>query len=151
MNILDPNIIKSKPKKGYSSKFKGSDDMEGQESYICKRAVEAFGKDTQILMYFEEAGELAQAISKDKRGFKDKANIAEEIADVEIMLEQLKYIYKCHHAAEQFKAKKLIRLSARGRELLAPTLSRCTFSLKHLKINPFKCKSRSKVKIKPPL
>lgn len=87
--------------------------MRGQESYICKRAVEVFGKDTQILMYFEEAGELAQAISKDKRGFKDEANIAEEIADVEIMLEQLKHIYKCHQAVEQIKTKKLIRLSTR--------------------------------------
>ena len=91
----------------------GVNIMLDRESYICKQAVEVFGKDTQLLMYFEEAGELAQAIFKDKRGFKDKANIAEEIADVEIMLEQLKYIYKCHHAAEQFKAKKLIRLSAR--------------------------------------
>ena len=87
--------------------------MEGQESYICKRAVEVFGKDTQILMYFEEAGELAQAISKDKRGFKDKANIAEEIADVEIMLEQLKYIYKCHHAVERIKQQKVMRLGSR--------------------------------------
>ena len=87
--------------------------MIAQESYICKKAVEVFGKDTQLLMYFEEAGELAQAISKDKRGFKDKAKIAEEIADVEIMLEQLKYVYKCHHAVKQLKTKKLIRLSAR--------------------------------------
>ena len=43
--------------------------MQGEASYICKRAVEVFGKDTQLLMYFEEAGELAQAISKDQRGF----------------------------------------------------------------------------------
>lgn len=87
--------------------------MMDQESYICKRAVEVFGKDTQVLMYFEEAGELAQAISKDKRGFKNKANIAEEIADVEIMLEQLKHIYKCHHSVEQMKRQKVTRLNAR--------------------------------------
>lgn len=87
--------------------------MQGRESYICKRAVEVFGKDTQLLMYFEEAGELAQAISKDKRGFKDQANIAEEIADVEIMLEQLKHIYKCHHTVERIKQQKVMRLNGR--------------------------------------
>lgn len=38
--------------------------MIAQESYICKRAVEVFGKDTQILMYFEEAGELAKPFQK---------------------------------------------------------------------------------------
>ena len=96
----------------------GGEIMLDRESYICKQAVEVFGKDTQLLMYFEEAGELAQAISKDKRGVKDKANIAEEIADVEIMLEQLKHIYKCHYAVEQIKAKKLMRLSARVDQML---------------------------------
>lgn len=92
--------------------------MQGRESYICKRAVEVFGKDTQLLMYFEEAGELAQSISKDKRGFKDQANIAEEIADVEIMLEQLKHIYKCHHTVERIKQQKIIRLSSRVEQRL---------------------------------
>lgn len=87
--------------------------MQGRESYICKRAVEVFGKDTQLLMYFEEAGELAQAISKDKRGFGSKDNIVEEIADVEIMLEQLKHIYKCHHVVERMKEQKIMRLSSR--------------------------------------
>lgn len=87
--------------------------MQDRESFICKRAVEVFGKDTQILMYFEEAGELAQAISKYKRGFGKKVSIAEEIADVEIMLEQLKHVYKCHHPVEEIKQKKLMRLSTR--------------------------------------
>ncbi|NCE78320.1 hypothetical protein [Turicibacter sp. TS3] len=87
--------------------------MQGRDSFICKRAVEVFGKDTQVLMYFEEAGELAQAISKYKRGFGKKSDIAEEIADVEIMIEQLKHIYKCHYPVEIVKQQKLMRLSAR--------------------------------------
>ena len=99
--------------KGYLGKFKESGEMQGEASYICKRAVEVFGKDTQLLMYFEEAGELAQAISKDKRGFGSKDNIAEEIADVEVMLEQLKHIYKCHHVVERMKQQKIVRLSSR--------------------------------------
>ena len=95
--------------KGYLGKFKESGEMQGEASYICKRAVEVFGKDTQLLMYFEEAGELAQAISKDKRGFGSKDNIAEEIADVEVMLEQLKHIY----VVERMKQQKIVRLSSR--------------------------------------
>ena len=113
---------------GYLSECKGSDGMQGEESFICKRAVEVFGKDTQLLMYFEEAGELAQAISKDKRGFKDKTNIAEEIADVEIMLEQLKHIYKCHHTVERVKQQKIMRLSSRVEQRLKQQKER---KLKH--------------------
>lgn len=59
--------------------------MNGKGSNICKKAVNVFGKDVQEMMFIEECGELLQAISKKRRGF--KSNIAEEIADVEIMLE----------------------------------------------------------------
>ena len=87
--------------------------MYGAESQICKEAVAVYGKEQQLLMFFEEVGELMQAISKDKRGFGDKANIAEEICDVEIMIEQLKYIYGCHREVNKFKNKKIVRLYSR--------------------------------------
>lgn len=41
----------------------------------------------------EELGELSQAIARDLQGHGDRANIAEEIADVLIMLSQLELIY----------------------------------------------------------
>lgn len=80
---------------------------------ICKQAVKTFGIDIQQILAMEEMAELTQAISKRIRGFKQQANVAEEIADVEIMLEQLKQGYKCHEEVERWKAKKLARLEGR--------------------------------------
>ena len=71
-------------------------------------------------MCMEECAELIQAINKKHRG---KAhNLVEEIADVEICLEQMKMINSCHAAVEIIKAEKLERLcqkvieKVRGRE-----------------------------------
>lgn len=61
---------------------------------IEKRAIEAYGKDAQLKMCIEEMAELTQAICKSFRGVDNLDNIIEEIADVEIMLAQLKLIYK---------------------------------------------------------
>lgn len=87
--------------------------MYGEESQICKQAVKTFGKEQQTMMFIEECGELFQAISKYKRGYGPKENICEEIADVEIMLEQLKYVYGCHREVDQWKNKKIVRLCCR--------------------------------------
>ncbi len=84
----------------------------GVGSNICKKAVKVFGADTQEMMFIEEVGELFQALSKKRRGF-EGANIAEEIADVEIMLEQLKHIHKCHGEVDYWRDKKLMRLCGR--------------------------------------
>lgn len=62
------------------------------------------GNGTQILKAKEELVELLQALSKN-----DAGDIAEEIADVEIMLEQLKYIYACAPMVELIKELKVDR------------------------------------------
>ena len=62
------------------------------------------GNGTQILKAREELVELLQALSKN-----DASDIAEEIADVEIMLEQLKYIYSCASLVELIKKLKVDR------------------------------------------
>lgn len=58
-----------------------------------KNAVDVFGEQPQLIMAMEEMAELIQAISKYIRGKSNEENIAEEIADVEIMLAQLRYIF----------------------------------------------------------
>lgn len=62
---------------------------------VYKRAIEFWGEEAQKSMFYEEFGELLQAMNKYKRDDTDKNyyNIREEIADVEIMLNQLKLIY----------------------------------------------------------
>ncbi|CUN12296.1 MazG nucleotide pyrophosphohydrolase domain-containing protein [Turicibacter sanguinis] len=84
--------------------------MTTSDSVICKKAVETFGADLQQMVAIEEIGELLQAISKRARGKDNRDNLAEEIADVEIMLEQLKYIHNCPIEVELWKARKLDKL-----------------------------------------
>ena len=69
---------------------------------IIRRAVSTYGIDAQILMAIEEMSELTKALCKERRtrsiddlNVRSKAmeNIAEEIADVQIMLDQLRTIF----------------------------------------------------------
>lgn len=63
-------------------------DLTTYHSSIDLEALSVWGGEDQIFMLIEEVSELIQAISKRKRGLTH--NIAEEVADVEIMLSQIK-------------------------------------------------------------
>jgi len=78
---------------------------------ILNRAIEWYGAENQENMCIEECAELIQAINKKHRG--EPHNIAEEIADVEIMLEQLKIINCCRADVNTIKTKKIMRLEER--------------------------------------
>ena len=56
---------------------------------LYKKLIQKYGKENQMRIAQEELAELIQAISKNLRGEKPY-NLAEEIVDVEIVLEQLK-------------------------------------------------------------
>ena len=79
---------------------------------IYKQAIDKFGVVSQMRMAQEECAELIVAISKDIRYASiETANCLHgEIADVEIMLEQLKLIFDCHDIIETVKGQKLDRL-----------------------------------------
>ncbi len=69
-----------------------------------KRALETWGSEAQMLMVVEEMSELMKEVLKNINRKKDNvAEIIEETADVEIMLEQLKENY---HIAEKVAAYK---------------------------------------------
>lgn len=74
-----------------------------------------YGYTAQKDMAIEEMAELTQALIKDTRAKtddeKEKAyeHIVEEIADVEIMLEQLKWLLSCQFAVEDAKNMKIAR------------------------------------------
>ncbi len=59
---------------------------------IYERCVIEWGKTTQIVVVMEELAELIQACSKYIRNGKVTNNLYNEIADVEIMIGQLKHI-----------------------------------------------------------
>lgn len=57
----------------------------------------------------EELAELEQALARDLQGEGDRANIAEEIADVVIMLGQMILIYGLHAEVPEIAQRKLQR------------------------------------------
>lgn len=77
---------------------------------IYQEAIKTWGPDMQIDMCVEEMAELIQALIKFKRGKGDLNNIAEEIADVSIMLEQMAMVFDCHNKSYAYKQYKLARL-----------------------------------------
>jgi len=84
---------------------------------IYKKALIKWGIDTQILMAAEELGELQHECFKILRGKGDKTDsLAEEIADVEIMLAQLKIIFDFKRKVARFKHQKLLNLQELLRE-----------------------------------
>ena len=81
--------------------------LTDEEIVVCKKAVDTFGVANQQIKAVEEMGELIQAISKALIG--KEHNVEEEIADVEIMLTQLKIMYDLKKI-EKWKEFKINRL-----------------------------------------
>lgn len=81
------------------------------EQEIFLRAISVFGEEMQEGVAMEECAELIEAISHKHRG--RPHNIPEEIADVEIMIEQLKIINGCAAEVEEIRKKKVDRLFER--------------------------------------
>jgi hypothetical protein len=77
---------------------------------IYKKAIEKWGQPLQIGMAIEEMAELIKELNKWMRGKKNDENIIEEMADVEIMLEQLKVMFSNHSEIEEAKHEKLKRV-----------------------------------------
>ena len=67
-------------------------------------------------MLFEEMAELQNAVCKQMRGRVTNIDIAEEVADVEIMLEQMKLIFSIENDVEEWKCCKIRRLAKRLEE-----------------------------------
>lgn len=64
--------------------------MKPVEKYIFEKALSHYGSEAQIKMLYEEMAELQLAVCKHGRGADNLDNIAEEIADVGIMLDCLR-------------------------------------------------------------
>lgn len=77
-----------------------------------KTAVETYGKEAQTDMMIEEMSELTKALLKHRRNPSAETleNIKEEMADVQIMLDQMRMIYGDNSG---YRAEKLLRLARR--------------------------------------
>ena len=89
----------------------GTDGPDGNE--ICRAALETFGKSSQMQVAIEEMSELTKELCKNGRGQENTTHIAEEIADVEIMLRQMVMLFDCAGQVETFRRYKLERLAER--------------------------------------
>lgn len=78
-----------------------------EATVICKKALDTWGPAIQQVVAMEEMGELIQAISKALRC--KTHNVEEEIADVEIMIMQLRIIFD-NKKVDEIKQAKLKRL-----------------------------------------
>ena len=91
-----------------------NEGVSGDE--ICRAALETFGKELQVTMAIEEMSELTKELCKNSRGQENTTHIAEEIADVEIMLQQMVMLFDCAGQVETFRRYKLERLAGRSEE-----------------------------------
>lgn len=78
---------------------------------ICKEALDTWGKKAQVLTLLEEMSELQKEILKNiNRGRDNVQEIAEETADVLIMLDQFLYIYGIQDLVKEMSVTKLNKL-----------------------------------------
>ena len=83
-----------------------------QKIALYQQAIECYGLDTQVIMVFEETGELQNALAKFLRGRGNKQAVITELADVSIMVEQMARLFGQEHFAAE-KERKLNRLARR--------------------------------------
>ena len=76
-------------------------------------ALSTYGAEAQTLMVMEEMSELQKELCKHARGKDNQLSIAEEIADVLIMLDQMMVLHDCESIVAQYKQEKLERLENR--------------------------------------
>ena len=96
-------------------------DKEGRsvvlpsEDAVFRQALETYGPQAQTMMVLEEMSELAKELCKASRGLGNVEHIAEEIADVQITLEQMIILHKCQGLVDKIRAEKVKRLRRRLR------------------------------------
>lgn len=87
--------------------------MNPVEKYIFEKALAQYGPEAQIKMLYEEMAELQLAVCKNGRGADNLDNIAEELADVGIMLDQMRLLFDVAPLSEAKRGEKVARLAER--------------------------------------
>ena len=83
------------------------------EKDTLKKAIDTYGNMMQIIVAIEEMAELTKELCKQLRGRDNLQEIAEEIADVNIMMEQQQIIFDCAERVKDYENAKLQRLRGR--------------------------------------
>ena len=80
---------------------------------LYKQLIKTFGSRYQILIAIEELSELQKELIKYLRNKNNQDHISEEMADVDIMLYQLRLIFKNDKKIDQYIKKKTKRTQQR--------------------------------------
>ena len=80
---------------------------------IYEKALRTWGTQAQIMMALEEMSELTKELCKHFRGRPNGAEIIDEVADVTIMMEQLRLIFGINEAVCEQMDVKMLRLKKR--------------------------------------
>ena len=91
-------------------------ELDKTDRTVLSKALETYGAEAQTLMVFEEFAELQKELCKHARGKDNTMEVAEEIADVQIMLEQMIILHNCAEEVKGFRIAKLLRLAERIEE-----------------------------------
>jgi NTP pyrophosphatase (non-canonical NTP hydrolase) len=87
--------------------------MTYNEKEIFERALETFGFDRQVNKLLEEMAELQVEIQHYRDGRPRLEEIAEEMADVQIMLDQMTLLFQNAGLQQQYRQRKVERLRKR--------------------------------------
>lgn len=102
MAVMCHNIAK------YNREHKMPDLTPLERTEILQKAIDTWGPTLQEDVCIEEMSELTKAIIKHRRASKTgRENILEEIADVQIMLDQMRMLYGDTTEQEAFKIERL--------------------------------------------
>jgi NTP pyrophosphatase (non-canonical NTP hydrolase) len=85
-----------------------------KRTQLYQKAVETYGISAQEDMLLEEMAELSKVILKGRRGQLSTQDLTDEIADVEIMLEQMKQHFGI---GDEVKARKRFKKERLGKRL----------------------------------
>ena len=91
---------------------RGEGEAELEREDVLDGAIEVWGEMLQIDIAIEELSELTTALARQQRGRNEPIAVVEEIADVQLCLDQLKQIYGPEEV-EKVEQEKLERLHRR--------------------------------------
>lgn len=84
-----------------------------ERTKIYADAAETFGNNMQIVVALEELSEVQKELCKALRGKVNTFNLAEEVADATIMLEQIRQMFNINEQVCGYMDEKVLRLQNR--------------------------------------
>lgn len=101
------------PEKKQKPQAEGGRIPYAERKYVYEHALDTYGIDAQVRMVIEEMSELTKELCKCYRGKANLDAIAEETADVTIMLEQLQMIFSINDEVCEHMDAKVQRLAGK--------------------------------------